>query len=83
MSTPAVTLTAYNMGSDVTEEDFDRWVTYVNDHIDAACGFSVEVEQGPFSGKGVLFEDHISGCTEDQTEAVTEALRAFWEKSEW
>ena len=30
MHNVTVKLTAYNMGSDATEADFDKWVTYVD-----------------------------------------------------
>jgi hypothetical protein len=75
-------LTAHNMG-DVTGADFDAWAAHVTDRIDDACGFPVRVEQGPFSGPGMLFEDRIVGATDEQTETVREAVRAMWDEAAW
>ena len=77
-----VTLTAYNMDT-VYEADFDKWASYVSAHINERCGFEVVVYQGPFSGSGVLFEDRLSGGTEEQRGTVRDALRAMWDEAAW
>lgn len=39
-----ITLGREGMGNEAEEEDFDRWVEYVCERIDKACGFVVEVD---------------------------------------
>ena len=77
-----VTLTAHNMG-DVTEADYDAWAAHVSDRIEALCGFAVNVEQGPFTGRGMLFTDRINAPNEEQEETVREAIRALWDNADW
>jgi len=77
MNTPTVTLTSYNMGSETTEDDFDAWVGFVADRIDAATGFTVDVESFRFGES--QFEDAVSHATDEQTENIREALRSIWD----
>ena len=70
MSTIKITLSAANMGPESTEEDFDAWTAYVNEHIDEALGITTEVEQAGFTGRTAIAEDVISGATEEQAEAI-------------
>ena len=77
---PTVTLIAYNMG-DTTEADFDGWCDYVDEHIDDACGFTVNVERAPFTSGPA--SDVITGATDEQEETIREALREFWDRAEW
>jgi hypothetical protein len=43
-----IVLTAYNMGGDATEEDFDKWAAHAAQHINEACGVDARVEQYAF-----------------------------------
>ena len=78
MTTPTVTLTSYNMG-DVEAKDFDMWAGYVNEHIDARCGFTVNVDSFRF-GESVD-RDRVSGATDEQEETIRESLRGLWDQS--
>ena len=69
MSTITITLTAYNMGPQTTEADFDAWRRYVCDHVDDALNVSVDsVDQHSFTGGPA--EDTVTGGTEEQREAI-------------
>lgn len=76
----SVTLTAYNMGPDATEADFDSFAALVADRIDDVTGLDVEVDQFAFTGSGQS-EDRIDGATDEQREAIREALDGLWQ--EW
>ncbi len=81
MDTIVVTLTAYNLGPDATEQDFDDWASYVAEHIDEATGLDVTVEQFGFTGRSSGGStDRVSGATSAQTETIREALAALWER---
>lgn len=67
-----VTLTAYNMGSEATEADFDAWASYVAEHIDEALDLTVEVDQHGFPGGPA--EDTIQGATSDQRDEIRRYL---------
>ena len=79
MSIPTLELSSYDLG-DVTEADYDMWVSYVADHIDEACGFEVAVEQRRFGAAG---SDRITHATDEQRATITEAVAAMWEDAEW
>jgi hypothetical protein len=69
-------LTSYDMG-DATEADFDRWVEYVMQGIDTACGFEVDVTQARWqSGPD---RDRIRHATEEQEQTIREALICLWD----
>ncbi len=83
-----ITLTAYNMGPEATEADFDRWANHVTAYIEGALGLcagscgpcrcpSVEVDQHPFRGGPA--DDTISGATEGQAEEI----RIYLESTGW
>lgn len=76
----AVTLTAYNMGPDATEADFDSWAKFVNDAIDARCGFTVDVDQFAFVGSSSS-RDRIANATDEQHDSIREAMVSLWD--EW
>jgi hypothetical protein len=80
--TATVRLTAYNMGPDATEEEFNAWTRYVAANIDEATGLDVTVNAFQFAGRGAGGdEDEISGWeTEEDREAIVEALEALWER---
>lgn len=63
-------------GCEMHEADFFAWVSYVGDHIDARCGFEVEVEAADY---GDAFADRISAETEEREQAIREAKEALWE----
>lgn len=69
-----ITLTAYNMGPETTEEDFDAWHSYVSAHADEAVGGEnqgntpIDVDQHSFTGGPA--EDTVTGGTEEQREAI-------------
>lgn len=77
MANVAVTLTAYNMGPDATEADFDNWAAFVAERIDAACGFECEIDQAGFVGGPS--RDVVADATDEQEETVREALRSIWD----
>lgn len=79
MSIPTIELSSYDMG-DVTEADYNLWVSYVADHIDEACGFEVAVEQRRFGAAG---SDRITHATDAQRETIAEAVAAMWDAAEW
>lgn len=81
MKLPLVTLTSYNMG-DVTEEDYDLWAAYVVKHIGEKAGFPVRVNQAHFTGSS-QFKDTVEDATDEQEEAIVEALRAMWDEAAW
>lgn len=67
-----ITLTAYNMGEQCSEADFDAWARWVGEHVDEACGVEVtEVDQYPFpSNHAAHATDRVSGGTEKDNETV-------------
>lgn len=73
----SVTLTAYNLGPDATEADFDAWASFVARWIDEAAGCYVVVDQHPFSN-GPAADTIAAGCDEDEV-AVREAVERLWE----
>jgi hypothetical protein len=72
-----VTLTAYNMGENVTEADYDLRFSYVASQLDYATSLDVDVHKTSFS-HGPL-KDLVEGCTEDQHTAVREAIDVLWD----
>jgi hypothetical protein len=73
-----ITLTAYNMGSDATEADFDAWAAYVNAHIDEALGITTEIDQHPYRGGPA--DDTIRGASEiEEEEILTYLGTTGWE----
>ena len=70
-----ITLTAYNMGPDATEADFDAWDRFVRQRIESACDLpedSADVRQFPFANGPA--EDHVFGGTSQQREVIREWL---------
>lgn len=63
-----IILTAYNMGPETTEADFDAWAAYVNEHVDAVVGETVQVEQFDFNAG--QSKDRIEGATYEQRETL-------------
>ena len=76
----SVTLTAYNLGPDATEADFDSFAAYVAEHIEGETGMNISVDQFPFANSGHA-KDEISGATDSEARAIREALELLWE--EW
>lgn len=72
-----ITLTASNMGPNVTEEDFDAWAAYVTEHIETALSLpegSTEVDQARFNAGG---DDEIivrNGGTTEQEATLEEDI---------
>lgn len=64
-----ITLTAYNMGCDATAADFDRWASYVAQHISEALSLA-EVEVDQFEFEGGPERDLVHGGTEEQRAEV-------------
>lgn len=76
---PSVTLTAYTMGPNATEEDFDSFAHYVGANIDKRFGRTVDVEQFRF-GTGPD-HDAIDYADEDEADRIKRILWALWD--EW
>jgi hypothetical protein len=76
-----VKLSAYHTGfSD--EADFDAWIAYVDSHIDEAVGFDVDVNAFAFTGRASGFEDEVTGGTDEQQEAIREAVsHSLWDQA--
>lgn len=75
MSKITVTLSAANMGPNATENDFDAWAAYVNEHIEFSLGLgSVTVDQFGFTGRTSATEDQIDGATDEQADDITDYL---------
>lgn len=72
---PTLILTSYNMGGDATASDYGAWVSYVNEHIDAAVGTFVLVDALRFGEPG---DDRVTGATEDEREAILAAVQDLW-----
>lgn len=78
MKNITVTLTSYNMG-DVTEADYDAWISYVSARIDERTGLDVTVDASPF-GCGSS-EDCISGYEdEDDRQIIQDTLYCLWDE---
>ena|SRR6185436_2848785 len=71
-----VKLTAYNMGDDATEKDFDAWVAYVSEELPERCGCRVDVDAFPFRGGPA--DDRIVAGDEDLQDFLAEELRYLW-----
>ncbi len=84
MANVTVVLVASNMGDSTTEADFDSWIAYVSERIDAACGFVVDVDSLGFRDSadrdGIKFEESVDLETRDeQIATIREALARLWE----
>lgn len=68
----SIVLTAYNMGSEATEADFDAWAKYVGEHVEEACGIKLEsLDQYPFHSAHTAHDtDRVSGGGNEDNEAV-------------
>lgn len=73
--TSTVILTAYNMGG-VSDDDFDTWASYVNDRLNERCGFSVTIEQHPFTNGPA--RDTIS-APPSRIDVIRDALDRLWD----
>jgi hypothetical protein len=62
------------MGLDATEKDFDSWVSYVCEHIDATTDKNVQVET---RGKRDVQDDQYVG---DYDNDVHNAVQVLWER---
>lgn len=77
---PSVILTAYNLGQDATEKDFNQWVSYVSGKITELCGFTVEVDSFSFTGKNSGGpNDDIYNASDEQKVIIQDALRELWD----
>lgn len=77
MKNITVILTSYNMG-DVTEADYDAWVTFVSARIHVRPDLNITVEASPF-GRGKS-EDYISGYEdEDDRQSIQDTLQSLWD----
>jgi hypothetical protein len=65
------------MGPNATEVDFDSWVAYVCDRIDAACGFVVEVSER--AARASLQANEVRGATEDEQATIEDAKQDLWD----
>lgn len=79
MTTPiTVTLTAYNMGPNTKEEDFDAWHAFVCNRIDKVADIIYVGVVGQHSFAAGPAEDTITGGTEEQREAIRPWLAHEW-----
>jgi hypothetical protein len=78
--TASVTLTAYNLGPNTREADFDAWVAYVAEHIDEATGLDVSVDAFAFTGRGAGGDKDNVSCDDEDRETIEEALEMLWER---
>jgi len=75
-----IDLTAYNMGPEATEADYDAWYAYVCDHIDDALGLTIDDIDQFVWGRAMPAEDRIGGATEEQAAAIRDWLsHAGWD----
>lgn len=72
----SITLTAYNMGPESTEEDFDHFAHYVAKHIDKRFGAPVAVEQFKFTGGPD--HDAIDGADHEEEDSIHRIAEALW-----
>ena len=75
MATITAILGRDGMGDDADEAAFDAYVEYVNDHIDEACGFTVNVET--HQPRDVQ-DTRVIGGTYEQRETVKYQLQEIW-----
>ena len=75
---PTIILGRDGMGGMTVEEDFDRWVAFVCDRIDDACGYEVDVDvRRP---RDVQSDRFIPGPGEDQDgEMLRRGLVKVWQ----
>lgn len=75
-----ITLTAYNMGLEATEADFDAWHCFVTCEIGALFEEPVIVEQHPFSN-GPASDTYELGDDPDgeRSETMRACLEELWE----
>jgi chorismate mutase len=77
MSAITLTLGRDGMGNDATEADFGAWVGYVCDHIDAACGLEVDVDEAlPRDVQSTT----IRGASLDEADTIRQAVSDLWEQ---
>lgn len=75
---PSIVLGRDGMGL-TDESGFDAWVSFVCRHIDAQCGFEVDVDTK--HPRDVQDDRITSGSIEEQdSQTVREALEALWER---
>jgi hypothetical protein len=79
-STPVVTLGRDGMGASPTPDDFEGWVTYAREHLDAACGLPVEtIAVGEHQPRDVQ-KDLVRYWEDDVCETIRDALAELWER---
>jgi len=70
-----IILTAYNMGAECDEADFDAWAEYVANEIAEALGIEwhrIEIEQHDY--KNGPAQDTVTGGTDGEREKIREWL---------
>lgn len=73
---PRLVLGREGMGEQGTEDDFDRWVDFVCDRIDEACGFEVDVDT---CRRGESQKDRIEG-EDSEREIIERATERLWDR---
>ena len=72
----SVCLSSYNLG-DVDDDEYDRWINFICERIDAKAGFEVLVQAKPFGASG---SDTFAG-DEETVQILRDAMRVLWD--EW
>lgn len=67
-----LTIGSQNVG-DISESDFDSYVTYVADRIDERTGLAVQIDS-TFGGGN----DAIARATAEQADTIREAVQELW-----
>jgi len=75
MSTATVTLSAYCTNF-VATSDWDSWVEFVCDNIDAACGFEVDIRTFPMFR--CPFSDEVVAADNDAEQMIKDAIQSLW-----
>lgn len=68
-----LTIGSQNVNADMTESDFDSFVSFVADRIDERTGLTVQVDSS-FGGS----DDVITRATAEEADTVSEAVQALW-----
>ena len=78
MSAATVILGRDGMGDGATEADFEEWVAYVEEWIDADCGFEVRVAAR--SAIEIQCDRVETGGDEVAEETIRVAIADLWER---
>ena len=76
MKNPTITLSAYNTMIE-DQPEWDRWKSYVCEHLDAACGFEVNIDS--FTIGRAPEQDRIDDATVEQELTIREAVQRLWD----